>query len=82
MLKMKVKLNSKLLSSNVLYDVVIRAEALNTYVLVALCVDSARLRVNTLLRARSLAWHGEIPTHSRRGAPYWGRTRFCNTFSR
>ena len=73
MLKMKVKLNFKLLSSNVLYDGVIRAEALNTCGLVALCVDSARLR-------RSLEWHGEMPTPSRRGAPYWGRTRFCNTF--
>ena len=36
MLKMKVKLNFKLLSSNVLYDGVIRAEALNTYGLVSL----------------------------------------------
>ena len=68
--------------SNVLYDGVTRAEALNTYVLVSLCVDSARLRVNTLPRARSLAWHGEMPTPSRRGAPYWGRIRFCNTFRR
>ena len=58
MLKMKVKLSFKLLSSNVLYDGVIRAEALNTYGLVALCVDSTRLRINTLPRARSLAWHG------------------------
>ena len=40
MLKMKVKLNFKLLSSNV-YDGVIRAEALNTCGLVALLVDSA-----------------------------------------
>ena len=82
MLKMKVKLNFKLLSSNVLYDGFIRAEALNTYGLVALCVDSARLRANTLSRARSLAWHGDMPTPSRRGAPYWGRIRFCNTFRR
>ena len=51
MLKMKVKLNLKLLSSNVLYECVIRAEALNTYGLVALCVDSARLRVNNLALA-------------------------------
>ena len=51
MLKMKVKLSFKLLSSNVLYDGVIRAEALNTYGLVALYVDSARLRANTLPRA-------------------------------
>ena len=72
----------KLLSSRVLYDGVIRAEALNTYGLVALYVDSARLRVKTLPRARNLAWHGEMPTPSRRGAPYWGRTRFCNTFRR
>ena len=48
MLKMKVKLNFKLLSSNVFYDGVIRAEVLNTYGMVALYVDSARLRVNTL----------------------------------
>ena len=46
---MKVKLNFKLMSSNVLYDGVIRAEGLNTCSLVALCVDSARLRANTLL---------------------------------
>ena len=65
-----------------LYDGVIRAEALNTCGLVALCVDRARLRVNTLPRARSLAWHGEMPTPSRRRVPYWGRTRFCNTFRR
>ena len=55
MLKMKVKLNFKLLSSNVLYDGVIRAEVLNTYGLVALCVDSARLRVNT---PEPEVWHG------------------------
>ena len=49
----------------------IRAEALNTCSLVALYVDSARLRVNTPLPlARSLAWHGEMPTPSRCGAPY------------
>ena len=69
MLKMKVKLNFKLLSSNVLYDGFIRAEALNTCGLVALCADRARLRVNTLPRVRSLAWHGEMPTPSRRGRP-------------
>ena len=80
--KMKVKLDFKLLSINMLYDGIRRAEALNTYGLVALCVDRARIRVNTLPRARSLAWHGEMPTPSRRRVPYWGRTRFCNTFRR
>ena len=79
---LKMKLNFKLLSSNVLYDGIIRAEALNTYGLVALSVDSARLRANTLPRARILAWNGEIPTPSRRGEPYWGRTGLCNTFRR
>ena len=66
---MKVKLNFKLMSRNMLYDGVIRVEALNTCGLVDLWVDSARLRVNTLPRARNLAWHGEMPTPSRRGAP-------------
>ena len=56
MLKTKVKLNFKLLSSNFLYDGVIRAEALNTYGLVALCVDSARLRVN--INPEPEVWHG------------------------
>ena len=55
MLKTKVKLNFELQSTNVLYDVVIGAEALNTYGLFALCVDSARLRVDT---PEPEVWHG------------------------
>ena len=43
MLKTKVKLNFKLLSGNVLYDGVIRVEALNSYGLVSLYIDSTRL---------------------------------------
>ena len=79
MLKTKVKLNFKLLSSNVLYDGVIYAEALNTCGLVALCGTAPGYE--STLYPEPEVWHGEMPTLSRRGAPYWGRTRFCNTFT-
>ena len=79
MLRMKVKLSFRLQSSNVLYDDVIRAEALDTCARGAHLVNNARLQVNTLPRARSLVCHGEMPMPSRRRAPYWGRTSFCDT---
>uniref|UniRef100_A0AAV1UYK2 Uncharacterized protein n=1 Tax=Peronospora matthiolae TaxID=2874970 RepID=A0AAV1UYK2_9STRA len=56
MLKMKVKLNFKLLSSNASYDNVVRAEALNTCGLFALCVTASGYKPT--FNPEPGVWHG------------------------
>uniref|UniRef100_A0AAV1V2N6 Polyketide synthase n=1 Tax=Peronospora matthiolae TaxID=2874970 RepID=A0AAV1V2N6_9STRA len=56
MLKMKVKLSFKPLSSNTSYDDVLRAEALITCGMIVLCVSNARLQ--NKLDPESGVWYG------------------------
>ena len=72
------KLSFKLLSSKVASVDVTCAEALGISALAVRCESNVQIgKAEALLLAKRRAPQGKMSTLSRRGAPYWERTKFC-----